>query len=145
MNDFLGQLCLEGHEPVMLSRDNMLLRGCQLRNTDWVWGLVLATGTDTKITFTGSGDAAKVKVGHTMQMVNVDILFVCVWLVAICVAGACANAAMRAQYTKGQARLALRLELQPSGSAAASAPDAFGRRIGAAVVPPLRRHWDALA
>lgn len=34
-------------EPISI--DNMLLRGCNLRNTDWVLGIVVFTGHDTKI------------------------------------------------------------------------------------------------
>ncbi|CAD6502732.1 BgTH12-05322 [Blumeria graminis f. sp. triticale] len=34
-------------EPISIS--NMLLRGCNLRNTDWVLGVVIFTGFDTKI------------------------------------------------------------------------------------------------
>ena len=93
MNDFLGQLCLEGHEPVMLSRDNMLLRGCQLRNTDWALGIVVSTGTDAKINFTKPGERSRdrVKVGHTMQLLNRDIMGVAVALTVLCAVGACVN------------------------------------------------------
>lgn len=34
-------------EPITI--DNMLLRGCNLRNTDWILGVVVFTGHDTKI------------------------------------------------------------------------------------------------
>ena len=43
-----GEL-LEGESPTALSRENMLLRGIQLRNTSWAVGVVIATGEDTKI------------------------------------------------------------------------------------------------
>ena len=39
VNDITAQLCLRsdvGLPPLLLSEDNFLLRGCQLRNTDWV-------------------------------------------------------------------------------------------------------------
>jgi magnesium-transporting ATPase (P-type) len=62
----LAQLCLDGREPVMLGRINVLLRGCQLRNTEWVLGLVLSTGTDAKINFSEE-TAPATKHGHTMQ------------------------------------------------------------------------------
>ena len=51
-------------EPVLLSRDNMLLRGCQLRNCSYVLGLVVSTGRETKINF---GSKALVqKTGRTV-------------------------------------------------------------------------------
>ncbi|KAI0124735.1 hypothetical protein BJ170DRAFT_726371 [Xylariales sp. AK1849] len=34
-------------EPITI--DNMLLRGCNMRNTDWILGIVVFTGHDTKI------------------------------------------------------------------------------------------------
>ncbi|KAI1475197.1 phospholipid-translocating P-type ATPase [Daldinia eschscholtzii] len=37
----------EMSEPISI--DNMLLRGCNLRNTEWVLGVVMFTGHDTKI------------------------------------------------------------------------------------------------
>ncbi|KAI1408099.1 phospholipid-translocating P-type ATPase [Hypoxylon sp. FL1857] len=37
----------EMSEPITI--DNLLLRGCNIRNTDWVLGVVLFTGHDTKI------------------------------------------------------------------------------------------------
>lgn len=38
---------IEMSEPITI--DNMLLRGCNLRNTEWVLGVVVFTGHDTKI------------------------------------------------------------------------------------------------
>ena len=60
----------------------MLLRGCQLRNTDWALGIVVSTGTDAKINFTKPGERSRdrVKVGHTMQLLNRDIMGVAVAL-----------------------------------------------------------------
>ena len=52
VNDITAQLCLEGQPRVLLSEDNFLLRGCQLRNTEWVLGLVVSCGVHTKIHFT---------------------------------------------------------------------------------------------
>ncbi|KPI89638.1 phospholipid-transporting ATPase 1-like protein [Leptomonas seymouri] len=43
-----GMLELNGEE-VALSLDQFLYRGCVLRNTDWVWGMVAYAGVDTKM------------------------------------------------------------------------------------------------
>lgn len=43
-DDERGEIC---NEPVTIN--NMLLRGCSLRNTKWVVGMVVFTGNDTKI------------------------------------------------------------------------------------------------
>ncbi|KPA76352.1 phospholipid-transporting ATPase 1-like protein [Leptomonas pyrrhocoris] len=43
-----GMLELNGEE-LALSLDQFLYRGCVLRNTDWVWGMVAYAGVDTKM------------------------------------------------------------------------------------------------
>ena len=111
VNDITAQLCLDGEAPVLLSQDNFLLRGCQLRNTDYVLGLVIAAGVHTKINFTpasllagqpqtvgqklvsclksvlGLSDGPKAKMGTIAKMVNVDIMGVVAWLVFMCTFG----------------------------------------------------------
>ncbi|EPY87070.1 hypothetical protein CB1_000273001, partial [Camelus ferus] len=47
--DFTGNLNLDGKSPVSLGPDQILLRGTQLRNTQWVFGIVVYTGHDTKL------------------------------------------------------------------------------------------------
>ncbi|KPP63879.1 putative phospholipid-transporting ATPase IA [Scleropages formosus] len=47
--DFVGNIRLEGHSTVPLGPDQILLRGAQLRNTQWVHGIVVYTGHDTKL------------------------------------------------------------------------------------------------
>jgi phospholipid-translocating ATPase len=44
-------------EPVSINE--MLLRGCALRNTAWVVGLVVFTGADTKIMLNGGDTPSK--------------------------------------------------------------------------------------
>ena len=55
VNDFLGEMVLGSGLKLPLTPANMLLRGCVLHNTEWVYGLVVSTGTDTKINFGGGG------------------------------------------------------------------------------------------
>uniref|UniRef100_A0A8C1SYX0 Phospholipid-transporting ATPase n=1 Tax=Cyprinus carpio TaxID=7962 RepID=A0A8C1SYX0_CYPCA len=47
--DFTGTLRLENHNPAPLGPDQVLLRGAQLRNTQWVVGIVVYTGHDSKL------------------------------------------------------------------------------------------------
>ncbi|OTB08308.1 hypothetical protein M426DRAFT_52148 [Hypoxylon sp. CI-4A] len=48
---------LEMSEPITI--DNMLLRGCNLRNTEWVLGIVMFTGHDTKIMMNAGATPSK--------------------------------------------------------------------------------------
>jgi hypothetical protein len=47
--------CTEGAKPVPLDASNLLLRGCALRNTEWVIGVVAYAGADTKAMLNNSG------------------------------------------------------------------------------------------
>ena len=57
INDFSGVLTLQGANPLPVGPERMLLRGCMLRNTSLVYGLVVSTGDECKINFTPPGDA----------------------------------------------------------------------------------------
>ena len=46
---FTGKVHVEGHPPVVLNINNVLLRCCSVRNTDYVIGMVVNTGRDTKV------------------------------------------------------------------------------------------------
>ncbi|KAJ8382526.1 hypothetical protein SKAU_G00033040 [Synaphobranchus kaupii] len=46
--DFVGNIRL-GRSTVPLGPDQILLRGAQLRNTQWIHGIVVYTGHDTKL------------------------------------------------------------------------------------------------
>lgn len=46
---FEGLIRNKYSEPVSLSADNLLLRGSSLRNTDYVIGIVIYAGNETKI------------------------------------------------------------------------------------------------
>lgn len=48
LDKFTGMM-LWDRERYPLELDNMLLRGCKIRNTDWCHGLVIFAGSDTKI------------------------------------------------------------------------------------------------
>ena len=72
VNDFTGELCLTGRPKCILGPPNMLLRGCMLQNTDWVLGLVVAVGVQTKINF-GAKVSTMQKEGSNAKLLNVHM------------------------------------------------------------------------
>ena len=48
-----------GLTKVPVNLDSMLLRGCVLKNTEWVIGLVVFTGTDTKLSLNSGATPSK--------------------------------------------------------------------------------------
>eukprot|EP00920_Eleutheroschizon_duboscqi_P018206 GHVT01043450.1.p1 GENE.GHVT01043450.1~~GHVT01043450.1.p1 ORF type:complete len:1154 (+),score=253.51 GHVT01043450.1:379-3462(+) len=75
---------------VALAPTHLLLRGCKLRNTDWVIGLVLYTGHETKILMNSANPPRKTsRVEH-----QTNTLTLMIWLVqsAVCLAcGICSG------------------------------------------------------
>jgi phospholipid-translocating P-type ATPase (flippase) len=64
---------------------NLLLRGCVLRNTDWVVGIVVNTGHDTKIMMTST--KTKVKSSYLETCASKQIQKVIVLLIIVAVTG----------------------------------------------------------
>lgn len=70
-------------DKASLSETNLLLRGCILRNTTWVYGIVIYAGHETKIMMNGNKPEIKhSSVGATM---NRYILFICLVQLLICI------------------------------------------------------------
>jgi phospholipid-transporting ATPase len=86
INKFAGKVEVQvegcGVEVMPLSAKNILLRGCNLRNTDWVYGLVLNTGDDTKIM--QSSNPAPTKWSDVMNQINRMIGILCFLLFSAC-------------------------------------------------------------
>uniref|UniRef100_A0A8C5GLD3 Phospholipid-transporting ATPase n=1 Tax=Gouania willdenowi TaxID=441366 RepID=A0A8C5GLD3_GOUWI len=70
--DFTGTLRLENHNPVPLGPDQVLLRGAQLRNTQWVVGIVVYTGHDSKLM--QNSTKAPLKRSNVERVTNMQIL-----------------------------------------------------------------------
>jgi len=87
VNDFMGQLCLAGREPLLVTQQNMLLRGCQLRATDWVYGLVVSTGKQTKIDF-ATGHGSKPKRSTTVRKLHKHVLIILGIIAVLSILGA---------------------------------------------------------
>lgn len=56
---FEGTLFLESGEAVPFNIDQMLLRGSSLRNTEYIYGVVVFTGHETKIMKNSARSQAK--------------------------------------------------------------------------------------
>lgn len=69
-------------EPI--TANELLLRGCALRNTDWAIGIVVFTGSDTKIMLNGGETPSKRSKIEKETNVNVAVNFVI--LLAMCTA-----------------------------------------------------------
>jgi len=71
---FEGQCIFEGEPEIPLGADNIILRGSTLRNTEYVYGLVIFTGHDTKIMMNSM--AAKYKFSGLEMYTNYAIAVV---------------------------------------------------------------------
>lgn len=80
-------------EPVTINE--MLLRGCSIRNTTWVIGLVVFTGKDTKIMLNG-GDTPS-KQSKIEKETNFNVLVNFVLLILMCTVAAILNGVFDSQ------------------------------------------------
>ncbi|EFW99129.1 phospholipid-translocating p-type ATPase-like protein [Grosmannia clavigera kw1407] len=85
-NDPLGKP-REMSEPITI--DNVLLRGCNLRNTEWALGVVLFTGHDTKIMM-NAGETPS-KRARVARELNFNVICNFVVLFVICLVAAIDN------------------------------------------------------
>ncbi|KZP17756.1 Ca-transporting ATPase [Athelia psychrophila] len=70
-------------KTIPIGPDQLLLRGAQLRNTPWVYGLVVFTGHETKLM--RNATAAPVKRTAVERQVNMQIVFLFIFLLALSV------------------------------------------------------------
>nr|CAG4651584.1 EOG090X00X3 [Triops cancriformis] len=87
--EFTGNLKLTGKQPIPLGPDQILLRGAKLRNTKWVFGLVVYTGHETKLMKNAA--SAPLKRSTVDKATNVQILMLFFSLIVLCLAAAICN------------------------------------------------------
>lgn len=87
--EFNGVLKEYGKEAVPLGPDQLLLRGAMLRNTSWVFGVVVYTGHDTKLL--RNSTAAPLKRSTVDRLTNTQILMLFIILVVLCLGSAIFN------------------------------------------------------
>ncbi|XP_041121826.1 phospholipid-transporting ATPase VD-like isoform X3 [Polyodon spathula] len=82
LNRFRGFVEHPNKERVGLYKDNLLLRGCTIRNTEAVVGIVVYAGHETKAMLNNSGP--RYKRSKLERRLNVDVLWSVVLLLLMC-------------------------------------------------------------
>ncbi|XP_077157665.1 phospholipid-transporting ATPase VD-like [Paroedura picta] len=82
LNSFRGFLELENEERIGLNKENLLLRGCTVRNTEAVVGVVVYTGHETKAMLNNTGP--RHKRSKLEKRVNGHILWCILLLLLLC-------------------------------------------------------------
>ena len=81
---FLGKVTVDG-STVAVDNDAVLLRGAVLRNTSWIFGLVLYAGKQTKVMM--NSQAAKAKRSNVDHATNGIVLAVLIFMLCMCTVG----------------------------------------------------------
>ncbi|XP_054453179.1 phospholipid-transporting ATPase IA isoform X2 [Anoplopoma fimbria] len=81
--EFVGNLRLDGHSTMPLSPDQILLRGAQLRNTQWVHGVVVYTGHDTKLMQNSTRPPLKLSNVERITNFQILVLFGCLLAISL--------------------------------------------------------------
>ncbi|KYR02985.1 P-type ATPase [Tieghemostelium lacteum] len=113
-----------------LNATQTLLRGCVLRNTEWIYGVVVYTGEDTKI-MQNSTDAPS-KRSTLEKLVNRALINLFIIMFVVCVVGTVVNIAWTSQNREGAWYLGFK-----SDAVRKSALNFFSFMIAFAVMIPI--------
>ncbi|KAK3855690.1 hypothetical protein Pcinc_037925, partial [Petrolisthes cinctipes] len=83
---FTGSIPLRSGERVPLTKDNLLLRDCTLRNTDYIEGIVVYAGRETKAMLNNGG--TRYKRSKLERQMNVQVAWCVVILFLMCLVSA---------------------------------------------------------
>nr|XP_033801980.1 probable phospholipid-transporting ATPase VD [Geotrypetes seraphini]XP_033801990.1 probable phospholipid-transporting ATPase VD [Geotrypetes seraphini] len=86
LNRFKGFMEHPNKERIGLSKENLLLRGCTVRNTETLVGIVVYAGHETKAMLNNSGP--RYKRSKLERRLNTDILWCVLLLISMCLVGA---------------------------------------------------------
>ncbi|KAJ4832556.1 hypothetical protein Tsubulata_000124 [Turnera subulata] len=79
--EFTGNMEFNGHK-FSLSQSNIVLRGCQLKNTDWIIGVVVYAGQETKAMLNSAASPAKRS--KLENYMNRETLWLSIFLFIMC-------------------------------------------------------------
>ncbi|XP_074881408.1 phospholipid-transporting ATPase VD isoform X5 [Buteo buteo] len=101
INNLLTKVYSSEHsnkDRVGLSKENLLLRGCTVRNTEAVVGIVVYAGHETKAMLNNSGP--HYKRSKLERKVNTDILWCVLLLILMCLTGAIGHGIWLSRYSE---------------------------------------------
>ncbi|XP_078116348.1 putative phospholipid-transporting ATPase IA isoform X4 [Sander vitreus] len=81
--EFVGNIRLDGYSSMPLGPDQILLRGAQLRNTQWVHGVVVYTGHDTKLMQNSTRPPLKLSNVERITNFQILVLFGCLLAISL--------------------------------------------------------------
>ncbi|KAK6645447.1 hypothetical protein RUM43_001724 [Polyplax serrata] len=87
--EFRGILHMTESQALPLGPDQILLRGAQLRNTPWIFGIVIYTGHETKLM--KNSTRVPLKRSSVDKMTNIQILMLFFILIVLCLLSAIFN------------------------------------------------------
>ncbi|KUF82695.1 phospholipid-transporting ATPase [Phytophthora nicotianae] len=87
VNNFSGRFEPQSGHAIPIDLKNVALRGCVIRNTPFIYGLVLNTGADTKIMQAGS-HTPPTKISKILAIVNRGNALLMAILASLCILGA---------------------------------------------------------
>ncbi|XP_055557471.1 phospholipid-transporting ATPase VD isoform X3 [Falco cherrug] len=98
LSHFRGFVEHSNKDRVGLSKENLLLRGCTIRNTEAVVGIVVYAGHETKAMLNNSGP--HYKRSKLERKVNTDILWCVLLLILMCLTGAIGHGIWLSRYSE---------------------------------------------
>ncbi|KAG7167224.1 phospholipid-transporting ATPase VD-like 2, partial [Homarus americanus] len=101
---FTGTIPLQSGERVPLTKDNLLLRDCALRNTDYIEGIVVYAGRETKAMLNNGG--TRYKRSKLERRMNIEVIWCVVILFVMCLISATGSGLWQ-NYYEGNATLGL--------------------------------------
>uniref|UniRef100_UPI00398ECD85 phospholipid-transporting ATPase VA n=1 Tax=Pristiophorus japonicus TaxID=55135 RepID=UPI00398ECD85 len=96
LNRFRGYIVYKNEKRAGLSKDNLLLRGCTIRNTEEVVGIVIYAGHETKAMLNNNGP--RYKRSKLERRMNVDVFWCVIILFVMCLFSAIGHGFWVAQY-----------------------------------------------
>ncbi|XP_025203440.1 probable phospholipid-transporting ATPase IA [Melanaphis sacchari] len=81
--NFLGRLIIINNDPIPLDNKQFLVRGSVLRNSKWIYGVVVYSGHETKIMLNQSLRSLKESAMETIQNSIIKTVFLLIFLLSI--------------------------------------------------------------